>query len=241
MAMHQGNIIAALALASAGIKIFPAGADKRPLLKGWQDAATCDADQINTWFEHAAARPAIPCGSNNLVVIDCDRHPGGADGVAAFNSLVAANGALPPQMPLVKTPNGGLHAYFRQPNGEALGNVRGSLPPGIDVRGAGGFVIAPGANLPDGRGWTAVPERAAIKDAPPLPQWLAAILRPPLGLRQGGGSNITDCGHAGSPLYQVLSFCDCACRSDMLQEHSNEHVARVKHTGYLGAGAAMSA
>jgi len=38
---------------------------------------------------------------------------------------------------------------------------------------------APGANLPDGRGWTAVPERAAIKDAPPLPQWLAAILRPP--------------------------------------------------------------
>ena len=79
----------------------------------------------------------------------------------------------------MKTPNGGLHLYFRQPNGEALGNGRGSLPPGIDVRGAGGFVIGPGARLPDGRGWTAVPGRAAINDAPPLPQWLAAILRPP--------------------------------------------------------------
>ena len=44
MAMHQENLTAALALASAGIKIFPAGADKRPLLKGWQDAATSDAD-----------------------------------------------------------------------------------------------------------------------------------------------------------------------------------------------------
>jgi hypothetical protein len=179
MAMHQGNITAALALASAGIKIFPAGVDKRPLLKGWQDAATCDADQINAWFEHAAALPAIPCGPNNLLVIDCDRHYGGADGVAAFKSLVTAHGALPLRVPLVKTPNGGLHVYFRQPDREALGNGRGSLPPGIDVRGAGGFVIAPGAHLPDGRGWTVVPERAPIKDAPPLPEWLASMLRPP--------------------------------------------------------------
>jgi hypothetical protein len=137
MAVHQGNITAALALASAGIKIFPAGSDKRPLLKGWPDAATCNADQINIWFERAAALPAIPCGPNNLLVVDCDRHSGGPDGVAAFKSLVAANGALPLQVPLVKTPNGGLHLYFRQPQGEALGNGRGSLPAGIDVRGAG--------------------------------------------------------------------------------------------------------
>ena len=154
------NLSAALALASAGIKIFPAGADKRPLLKGWQDAATSDADQINTWWDHAAALPAIPCGQNDLLVIDCDRHDGGADGVAAFKSLVAAHGGLPRQVPLVKTPNGGLHVYFRQPNGEALGNGRGSLPPGIDVRGAGGFVVGPGARLPDGRGWTAVAGRS---------------------------------------------------------------------------------
>ena len=179
MAMHQENLSAALALASAGIKIFPAGADKRPLLKGWQDTATSDADTIRTWWDHAAALPAIPCGQNNLLVIDCDRHNGGADGVAAFKSLVAAHGALPRQVPLVITPNGGLHLYFKQPNGEALGNGRGSLPPGIDVRGAGGFVIGPGARLPDGRGWMVVPGRAAIKDAPPLAHWLADMLRPP--------------------------------------------------------------
>ena len=82
-------------------------------------------------------------------------------------------------MPLVKTPNGGVHLYFKQPNGEALGNGRGTLPPGIDVRGAGGFVIAPGARLPDGRGWTAVAGRAPIHDAPPLPHWIEDMLRPP--------------------------------------------------------------
>ena len=178
--MHQDdNLNAALMLAVAGIRIFPAGADKRPLLKGWQDAASADAATIRTWWDHATALPAIPCGQNNFVVIDCDHHNGGADGVAAFKSLVTAHGALPRQVPLVKTPNGGLHVYFKQPNGEALGNGRGALPPGIDVRGAGGFVIGPGARLPDGRGWIAVEGRAAIKDAPPLPEWIEEILRPP--------------------------------------------------------------
>lgn len=112
------------------------------------------------------------------MVIDCDRHDGGADGVAAFKSLAVGHGGLPSEVPLVKTPNGGLHIYFRQPGGEALGNARGSLPPGIDVRGVGGFVVGPGARLPDGRGWTAMAGRSPIHEAPPMPQWLVAMLRP---------------------------------------------------------------
>lgn len=204
MAIHQENLTAALALASEDIKIFPAGADKRPLVKGWQEAATCNADQINTWFEHAAAVPAIPCGQNDLLVIDCDRHNGGADGVAAFKSLVTAHGGLPSQVPLVKTPNGGLHVYFRQPSGEALGNAHGSLPPGIDVRGAGGFVVGPGARLPDGRGWTAMAGRSPIHDAPPMPEWLVAMLRP----AQRGESRETNNAHTNddrgrAPLAQL--------------------------------------
>jgi hypothetical protein len=79
---------------------------------------------------------AIACGRNGLIAIDCDRH-GGPDGVEAFKKLVAANGGPPRNMPVVSPPNNGLHVFFKQPNGEALGNARGSLPPGIDVRGDG--------------------------------------------------------------------------------------------------------
>ena len=61
----------------------------------------------------------------------------------------------------MKTPNGGLHLYFKQPNGEALGNGRGSLPPGSTCAAPAVSLSAPGARLPDGRGWTAVPGRAA--------------------------------------------------------------------------------
>ncbi len=67
MATYQdANLAAALALASAGIKIFPAGANKRPLLKKWQEAATCNADtrSAHGGSDAPAALPAIPCGQN---------------------------------------------------------------------------------------------------------------------------------------------------------------------------------
>ena len=163
------NLAAALALADAGVKIFPAGADKRPLFKQWQEIATTERDIIDDWWRRAPyALPAIPCGANGLLVIDLDRHGNGSDGVRAFKALVASHGALPPGVPMVKTPNNGLHLYFRQPAGEPLGNGRGSLPAGCDVRGAGGFVIGPGAVLPDGRRWVSVTDRPPVTQAAQL-------------------------------------------------------------------------
>jgi hypothetical protein len=173
------NLIAALALAGAGMKIFPAGADKRPLFAGWQEIATTERDVISDWWRRAPyALPAIPCGTNALVVIDLDRHGNGSDGVSAFKALVASHGALPPGVPMVKTPNKGFHLYFRQPPGEPLGNGRGTLPAGCDVRGAGGFVIGPGATLPDGRGWIRVAERPPVTQAAQL-MWIESVLKRP--------------------------------------------------------------
>jgi Bifunctional DNA primase/polymerase, N-terminal len=88
------NLTAALSLAAAGLPVFPAGADKRPLLAGWQGKASTEEEQIHDWWHtHPAALPAIVVGRAGLVVIDCDRHPGGNDGIKAFNQLVRANGA----------------------------------------------------------------------------------------------------------------------------------------------------
>jgi Bifunctional DNA primase/polymerase, N-terminal len=99
----EANLAAALALAQAGIKIFPAGADKRPLFKAWQGIATIDIDVITDWWSRAPyALPAVPCGVNNFLVVDCDRHPGGADGVRAFKQLVETHGGLPP-CPMVRS------------------------------------------------------------------------------------------------------------------------------------------
>jgi hypothetical protein len=75
----------------------------------------------------------------------------------------------------VETPNGGQHIYFCQPDGEALGNSTGALPAGIDVRGNGGYVIAPGALLPDGRCYSAA--RFDPSQIGPLPQILLERIR----------------------------------------------------------------
>src|SRR5215472_4398118 len=180
----QPNLTAALSLAAAGLPVFPAGPDKRPLIAGWQEKATTEEEQIRKWWDtHPAAVPAIVVGRADLVVIDCDRHPGGNDGIKAFNELASANGVKLANVPMTKTARGGAHLFFRQPPGEPLGNGRGELPDGIDVRGAGGFVIAPGAVLPDGGGWQSVNGRPSLADAhkagtiPELPQWLTDIIR----------------------------------------------------------------
>jgi hypothetical protein len=163
----------ALALARMGIRIFPCTAKKRPVFEGWEASATADISNIGAWRD--AYLPAIPPGIIGLVVIDCDRKPGNPDGVKAFDDLCSANAIDLQDAFVVSTPSGGRHYYFRTETPSPYGNSTGTLPEGIDVRGSGGLVIAPGATLPDGRGyrilsgtWNAIPE---------LPAALAAFLK----------------------------------------------------------------
>jgi Protein of unknown function (DUF3987)/Bifunctional DNA primase/polymerase, N-terminal len=181
----QPNLTAALSLAATGLPVFPAAPDKRPLLVGWQKKASSEPEQIRSWWRaHPDALPAIFVGGAGLLVIDCDRHPDGNDGIEAFNRLLSANGGSLADVPMTKTARGGAHLFFKQPKGKALGNRRGELPDGVDVRGAGGFVIAPGAVLPDGKAWQSVTGRPSLTDAfkantiPELPLWLKGIIRP---------------------------------------------------------------
>jgi hypothetical protein len=119
--------------------------DKKPAIDGWQANATTDVAQITTWFTvtFPTAIPGIQLDKSNLFVVDLDRHPGGADGTKNFKEFRGENPA--PQCPMVKTPSGGYHLYFRQPDGERLTNRAGAFPAGIDCRGKGGWTVGPGA------------------------------------------------------------------------------------------------
>src|SRR5262249_31195533 len=148
------NLTAALDLAAAGVPVFPAGPDKRPLLVGWQEKATTEPGPIREgWRAHPGALPPVCVARAGLLVIDWDRRPGGNDGIKAFKRPLRANGGALADVPMTRTSRGGAHLFFKQPKGKPLGNGRGELPDGIDVRGMGGFVIAPGAVLPDCKKW----------------------------------------------------------------------------------------
>ncbi len=182
------NLQTALDLAAAGLPIFPAKVfkqgdnwTKKPLIKGWKQLATSDPSIIRGWWkEWPNAVPGIELGRADLVVLDPDRHADGPDGVAAFDKLVAENSELP-HGPISLTAGGGFHYIFRQPNGEKLGNREGMLPDGICVRGAGGWIVAPGSRRPDGKYWQ--PANDDLGDAfkhgriPAIPKWIEKIVR----------------------------------------------------------------
>jgi hypothetical protein len=163
----------ALSLASRGIRIFPCNPNKTPMVKAWESAANCSPFAIEVrWNTDPQALPAIPVGVQGLVVIDCDRKTGRPDGVAAFHVLCNEHGIDLSSAFVVETPSTGKHYYFRTET--PYGNSPGSLPAGSDVRGVGGYVIAPGSTLPDGRSYRII---AGTWDGiPALPDTLAAFL-----------------------------------------------------------------
>jgi len=89
---------------------------------------------------------------------------------------ISANDFDVRHVPVVGTPSEGSHFYFRQREGEERGNKTGCLPFGIDVRGHGGYVIAPKMILTDGGEYEFNGDFKNLMDAPVLPDWLAEIL-----------------------------------------------------------------
>jgi hypothetical protein len=128
---------AALEYAARGWPVFPA-AGKRPLAAHGCKDASVDSDRITSWWDRwPAANVAIATGSpSGLLVIDVDDEFG-AD---SLHELEREHGALPTTSS-VKTGAGGQHLYFALIRGAR--NSAGLLGPGLDVRAAGGYVVAP--------------------------------------------------------------------------------------------------
>jgi hypothetical protein len=196
---HNGKV--ALAYAKAGFYVFPCSAerkkrepadrlpfgkaDKRPLVTSWSKEASKDEKQIQQWWtEHPEALVGLPCKQNRLFVVDTDRHTATADGVANFAALCEGrNEAMPPH-PVIGTDYEGEHHAFRMPD-EPIGQGKNKLPPGVDIRGYrhdndGGYIIAAGSRMADGRGWRRLDGTPSLRDPLPLPpQWLIELCTPP--------------------------------------------------------------
>jgi putative DNA primase/helicase len=149
-------LAAALAYAERGWHVFPVKPDKAPLTtNGFKDATT-EADQVRFWWElWPDAGIAIATGARSgLVVLDEDNRSGG---VAAYSELTKRVGVLPLTY-TVLTGGGGRHLYFRHPGGEVPCSS-GKLGAGLDVRGDGGYAIAPPTMHSSGNPYTVFRER----------------------------------------------------------------------------------
>ena len=78
-----------------------------------------------------------------------------------------------PVTPMARTPSGGIHLYFKHPEQRVRTGIR--VAPGLDVKAAGGYVVAPSSVGPNGRAyeWIVSPREAELADPP---EWLMALL-----------------------------------------------------------------
>ncbi|MCX5660271.1 MAG: bifunctional DNA primase/polymerase [Planctomycetota bacterium] len=145
---------------------------------GFKDATT-DAATIRAWW---ATRPDANIGiatgaASGIVALDEDNKPG-KSGAATVEARTADLGPLPATVRTC-TPSGGHHSIFAHP-GVPVPNSAEKLGPALDVRGDGGYIVAPGSEgagglyrFADGHGLDDV----GLADLPPA--WVEAMKRPP--------------------------------------------------------------
>ena len=140
----------ALALIDAGMAVFPlVPGTKVPFTRhGLKDSDTSKQNVREFWAEHPDANVGVACGaaSGGLVVIDLDCHDEGADGPSTLRGWETAHGKLPETV-TATTGTGGRHFYYRCDR-EIRNSANGEC--GVDIRGEGGFVVAPPSVHPNG-------------------------------------------------------------------------------------------
>jgi len=143
-------------------------AGKHPRLPHGLTGASTDQNQVREWWRRW---PAANVGLRTGGVADvCDIDS--PDGRAAVRLLLGAGLA---GGPLVRTGSGGWHVYLA-PTGH--GN-RARLLPGVDWRGAGGYVVAPPSRHASGRRYRWLrPLVPALPECPPALLDLLAPARP---------------------------------------------------------------
>jgi hypothetical protein len=136
--------------------------------------ASSDRKTVERWFSASDRNIGIATGrQSGLVVLDVDPRHGGDESLAA---LEAQYGSLPSTWRFL-TGGGGEHIFFRHP-GVAIGNSAGVIGPGLDLRGDGGYIVAPPSVHISGKRYSVSVDHSPDEvELAPMPDWLLALCR----------------------------------------------------------------
>ncbi|MFC9926677.1 bifunctional DNA primase/polymerase [Streptomyces sp. NPDC127190] len=201
----------ALSAAEHGLAVIPLSRTKLPALRsphrhdpvpaappchgacgrfghGVYDAST-DPARIREMFAAApwATGYGIACGlpPYHLIGVDLDTKSG-TDSSAALRELALRHLFTIPETVVVLTPSGGRHLWLTGPADTVVPNSAGRLAPGIDIRGAGGYLVGPGSRTDHGV-YTTAPGTGRLPPAPCPPSLLRLLLPPPHPASGGAG------------------------------------------------------
>lgn len=184
----------ALTYISYGWAVFPVNGKIPATKNGFKDATKDPATKL---FTKPSSGIAIATGAiSGIFVLDIDNK----HGVMGSESLIELErnfGKLPNTVESL-TPSGGRHLYFKYIDGIGC---RTGLRKGIDVRGDGGYVVAP-PSIIDGKSYewelSSLPGECPIAEAP---KWLIDLLIKPTETR--GVNDIVTQGYRNDHLMKV--------------------------------------
>lgn len=152
-----------------GLSIIPLRPDGKKPFGRWRRwmHEPMTARDVRNWWGPLVPRPNVGIVggpvSGNLVILDVEpEHVDALDGLT-----------IPPEHPQVETARGGRHIYCYGNLG--CGKLRIGERVVGDVRGVGGYVVAPPSTTESGAyRWIVRPEGWTAVDLPPLPSWVSA-------------------------------------------------------------------
>jgi hypothetical protein len=172
MSDETTKIKCALSLAAKGFKVIPLRPNtKFAAIDNWPEKATSDPKIIERYWKNHPDHNIGIVGNEALVILDEDNKPG-KNGHQSLLQLELNNADLPDTLTSI-TPTGGKHYFLKVPEGgQPIGNSASKIGEGLDVRGVGGYVVAPGSTI-DGKAYRwQTTGNAALAECP---QWLAKL------------------------------------------------------------------
>lgn len=189
MLTPRDHALAYLDLGWSIIPVTPGRKKPNVLWTEYQTRPPSRDEVLRWWARWPDANVGIVTGRvSGLVVIDVDVQHGG--------SVESAYAEAETKM-IVRSASGGYHLYYAYPEGvESVGN-RVGLKPGIDLRGDGGFVVAPpsvagggeyswvsrGEPAPFPQHWLKQLDPADVSNHEPQADWVTEMLA---GVGEGG-------------------------------------------------------
>ena len=209
---------------------------KHPRISNWQEQASCEPDVIMGWLTDWPNMNIGIVGGGPLWFLDIDAK---SDGPESLASLERQYGELPhTPVSLTGSGNGSCHLVFA---GHPGIRNRANIAPGIDVRGEGGYIVAPPSRHASGEMYhweiTSMPDDVPLA---PAPGWLLDMVlapaeeseawQPPTTTVLEGSRNDTLFRMASS--FKAQGFPDDTVRS-LVTAFNNDHVSPPVATGEL--------
>lgn len=144
---------------------------KHPRLGGWQTHASADERQVDQWWtEWPGAGIGVATGAASRVwVLDCD----GEEALNWYKEQSKRHGVT--RTIGVRTGRG-RHFWWVYPEGVTIRNAQG-IAPGVDVRGEGGYVIAPPTRHRSGPRYEWLRTGAYVEAPVEAPAWLLELVK----------------------------------------------------------------